>query len=348
VAGYSVATYSTDGWMIDHYGSFTKVYVKSGAPIASIPVRFLGWTRVVVVFDASTHTAYVWENGVLVGQSAGGAWSGALNANATFQLGVTGSGASPGEPMADIVYDVGTAWSQAQVTSDYIHGTVPASVTHRWPLDDGAGSSARATLGGLPLTLSGGAAFLADSPMKMRSPQTGRVLANRPQNLLANADTPSLWSYAWGGTSGTDNSLDVPPPLTGLPVGKIVYDGSGTAGQYRCAISSGGVILRPVQYTGGIWMRVASGTRNVEVNLNGFGSTIATLTTAWQRVTVTATGNGISSAFLNFRDGAGVNAAGVIYVAGAQLVQANHTGDQVRAFTNNGPPRSRATNRVLA
>lgn len=204
VASFAPATYNTTGWLISLLGSVIAVYPKAGAN--SLAANFARpdslWHRYVVAFDASTHTIYVYRDGGFLIASAGGAWSGSFAASDILQLG--GNGTSPGGNTTDAVYDVGHAWTAAQVLADYQSNIQPATVTHRWPLDDGAGSTARATLGGLPLTLSGGAAFSAGSPNKAR----GAV-----QNFCAQSAAPTTAPWV-----ATNFSPDVGATVNGIAI----------------------------------------------------------------------------------------------------------------------------------
>lgn len=165
------------------------------------------------------------------------------------------------------------------------------------------------------------------------------------QNLVIGSET-SLGLVPFTGITFADNSTDVPPPAPGMAVVKVTYDGSGTANNFRLAAATGNAIMRVTGYVGCVWMRTLTGTRNVETSINGIGSTLATLTTTWQRVPVYMTGNGSSFLYLHVKDGVGVNSAGSFYVSGFQIAQAG-TGtvpDYVKTtsapFNPNGAPRS--------
>jgi hypothetical protein len=148
-----------------------------------------GWHRLVVSLDAVSRTMCLYLDGLQYEtQTSLGAWN--LDASGALYLGASpGGGNVPAGVLADVIYDVGHAWTAAQAASDYFDATPPATYSHRWPLDDGAGTTARATRGGLALTLSGGAVFSGDSPMIGRGTY---------RNFLSSSDdwTSTRWTKA--------------------------------------------------------------------------------------------------------------------------------------------------------
>jgi hypothetical protein len=206
------ANYNVDGWLINQYGPTLIIYAKSGAGAYSVGgvFRDTSWHVLHVVFDASTHSITAYMDGVSLGAAAS-AWSGAFNANAALSFNYGGSN-SPGGNIADVVYAVGTAWTAADVAADYFDAKTPPGVTHAWPLDDGAGLTARATLGGLPLALSGGAAFSADSPCLAR----GIV-----RNVIAQSERLDL--SPWTLSHATPSAYGGPLP-TGVTSMRVLSD----------------------------------------------------------------------------------------------------------------------------
>lgn len=193
----------------------TQIYDASAGSFAK--AIFNGsYHRVVATIVDATKTLALYMDGALVATGAA-AWSGTFSATcklSTKCLTLPSHIANHG----DVTVDVGHAWSPTQVAADYYDATPPATYTHRWPLDDGAGSTARATRGGLALTLSGGAAFSADSPMIGRgvvrnfAPQGGRI--DTSPWALSGATAP-----AYGGAV-----------IAALPDGMRVLTDDATAG----------------------------------------------------------------------------------------------------------------------
>ena len=184
---------SADGLSISISSGSLVAKVRGGtaASVAASVVLNGSWHRVTASCDASTKTIVLYVDGVQVTTSGAAAWSGSFAATCKLVLGLGSIGNSALTTQDDAVLDIGHAWTAADVAADYYDATPPATYTHRWPLDDGAGTTARATRGGLALTLSGGAAFAADSPM------IGRGVV---RNFVAQSDDAS--GAAWSNSGG--------------------------------------------------------------------------------------------------------------------------------------------------
>lgn len=173
--------YNSTGWMVfrDTTDNTVKFAIRNAINIIPNVRDVLNtWNRYVVTVDGSTRTAYLYCNGALISQSAAGAWAAGVAATGVFTL---GSLAAPVlsaslSTLTGVDYAAGTMWSLADIQADYYNGTTLPGLTERWPLDDGAGTSARETVSGaLPLTLSNGATFGSDSPMLLRGAVRNRV-----------------------------------------------------------------------------------------------------------------------------------------------------------------------------
>jgi hypothetical protein len=302
IIAYS-GSYSTTGWGISEYLDALFIYVKNGGPAIYDYGYFTvaTWTRVVVVFDATTHTVTNYRNGVLR-TSAPAAWTGSVT-DTSMILGNTGGASLPGNE-ADAILDVGHAWTAAQVAADYFDASPPSTYTHRWPLDDGAGTTARATRGGLPLTLGGTAAFSSEPPM------IGRGVV---RNLVPNSDDFSLSSLS---------TCTVTPNVAASPV-----TGAVTADEVHITANGGFCIQSAMMQAGktyllSYWIKRA-GASNQQFYIRSYDtvsttySAQLTATSAWQQFSLmfksgaTASGNvGIFDISNNVPD---------LIVAGAQL-----------------------------
>jgi hypothetical protein len=143
-------------------------------------------------------------------------------------------------------------------------------------------------------------------------------------------------------------SLDVPAPsdVPTAAVQKWTYDGSGVAGDYRLYSNAGAIELlyrKGVPYAWAMWMRVASGTLPLRVQLC-INVQAITVTSTWQRFLILATGNGSLGIQPTVFSAAANNAAFTLYTAGAQLVQGNNMPDYIATLgapaNANGAPRS--------
>lgn len=199
---FASSSYNTTGWMFTQYGAYLYCYVKSAGAVATFNNFFVDrdWPHIVVVFDASTYTITLYKDGKLFGISGPSLWSGSVS-DTTLGIGVSGS--SFLGTVADATLDIGHAWTATQVADDYYGSVLPSTISHRWPLDDGAGTTARATLGPVSLSFGGSPTFVNDSPM------VGR---DNVRNLLAQSEniSSSPWTLtraqslgAYGGTKPT-------------------------------------------------------------------------------------------------------------------------------------------------
>jgi hypothetical protein len=86
-----------------------------------------------------------------------------------------------------------------------------------------------------------------------------------------------------------------------------------------------------------MWMRVASGSLPLRVQVCTNVQAV-TVTSAWQRFLVLATGNGASGIQPTIFSAAANNAAFTLYTAGIQIVQGSSMPDYVK--TNGAPANS--------
>lgn len=164
-------------------------------------------------------------------------------------------------------------------------------------------------------------------------------------NLLQRSEelATSPW-FNSGLTSITNNTTDVTDPLGNNRATKLVVSGSaGVAGQ------SAGTLTADV-YTGSVWLRCASGTvtGSLIVYLGGspftnIGTQAITITTQWQRFTVTS--STATAAAYNFQ----IHnlSGGTVYAWGAQFVRGSTPGDYQQSFSAAAPVMYRAPNGTL-
>jgi hypothetical protein len=220
---------SADGLAISISAGSLIAKVRGGtaASVAAAIVLNGSWHRVTASCDASTKTIVLYVDGVQVATSGAAAWAGSFPATCKLGLGLGSIGNSALTTQGDAVLDIGHAWSALDVAADYYDATPPASYTHRWPLDDGSGPTARATRGGLALTLGGAAAFSADSPM------IGRGVV---RNFAPSSDDLSAASWAKSG-------LGTPVPYVGAfatGVGaSLITDTAANAAHQAAIVATG-------------------------------------------------------------------------------------------------------------
>lgn len=173
IFGLCKAVYN-DGLLLFSNSGNLEVACAGGAFIWYAPVSALalldpaaGWHRVVVAAHISTGVLDLYVDNALIGSSPPGIWTGCVGTPKAFVGDALSIGFGAGYA-CDFAVDIGHAWTAADVLADYVTGEPPATYTHRWPFDDGAGTTARATRGGLAMTLAAGAGFSLDSPDKGR------------------------------------------------------------------------------------------------------------------------------------------------------------------------------------
>ena len=244
---------SADGLSISISSGSLVAKVRGGtaASVAASVVLNGSWHRVTASCDASTKTIVLYVDGVQVATSGAAAWSGSFAATCKLVLGLGSIGNSALTTQDDAVLDIGHAWSAADVAADYYDATPPNTYTHRWPLDDGAGATARATRGGLALTLSGGAAFSADSPMIGRGCARNLLAQSGHVDTAPWANSATITTSAYGGTfpdgvgaavtlTGTAavSTHFVTQPVSGAPTsGSLIVSG------YATKVSGNGWVL---------------------------------------------------------------------------------------------------------
>lgn len=146
--------------------------------------------------------------------------------------------------------------------------------------------------------------------------------ANRPTwsaryNLYTKTENPSTWNKGTGATT-FDNQVVAPNgTLTG---GKIVYDGSGSAGGLRAYATGDTISVNGTSYKNGIYLRADS-----PISLRLYGNdvagsfTVINITTSWQLFQLTGTGNGASSLQILIYGLVGDNSPFTIYAWGIDV-----------------------------
>jgi hypothetical protein len=230
VVGSVPGGYVTIGWGILQLNDGLYLYCRGAGPKFTVANAFRvgSFDRFVATFDAATGTISAYRNGVLLAASGAATFSGDVS-DAGFSVGNDAGSGDVGS-VADAVLDVGHAWTAAQVASDYFDAGTPGSYTHRWPFDDGAGTTARATRGGLPLTLASGAAFSSDSPMLARG-----AVRNYVQDSNQVASSANWVNVGLGTTTVYGGSL--PAGFTSATL--LANDGSTGSHQTR---ANGGLV----------------------------------------------------------------------------------------------------------
>jgi hypothetical protein len=159
-------------------------------------------------------------------------------------------------------------------------------------------------------------------------------LAVTPVNLLTFSEQfdNAIWSKTTGVTVTPNVITD---PLGGQTADRIVYDGSGTSGNFRIFQALVGASTVGARRTFSIWLRCESGTVSVRIASNsGFAFLTCNLTTAWQRFQLTTVADGsVDQVFIY--SPAATNTAFTIDAWGAQLEENINATDYVRtsAFT---------------
>lgn len=227
IAEYSAA-YNTEGFLINQYANTILFYVKSGAAQLSCYIPDTSWHDWVFVADASDHSMRIYMDGVQVAYGPS-CWTSPITATSkVFTLGSGGEvPACTNGLITEAVYDVGHAWTAAQADAHHFEGTVPASATNLWPMDDGAGTTARATRGGLALTLSGGPSFSGDSPM------IGRGIV---RNFVA--QSKALTTAPWVPSGGVFTAFGGTKPSGVGGMTTITDNASGLANIYQAPSSA--------------------------------------------------------------------------------------------------------------
>jgi hypothetical protein len=173
------------------------------------------------------------------------------------------------------------------------------------------------------------------------------------QNMLK--WSKDLSNAVWQKTAGvvcTAPSADVSPPTDapGSIVSKVVYDGSGTVGNFRvyqqAFFNASGTGETGKTYSHWIWMRVASGTKRVRI-MDNFNFTTCDLTSTWQRFKVTSTWpNSSTGTYAYIFSDSADNAAFTLYVASPGWAQSNVATDPIETTSapanSSGAPRSQA------
>jgi hypothetical protein len=114
-----------------------------------------------------------------------------------------------------------------------------------------------------------------------------------PTNLLLY--TEQFDNPAWIKGNVTVNADVAQDPLGGFTADAIVYTTSGTGATLQQLVSSPGVPVANQPFTWSIWLRSPSGTQSINVLLEDQVNTVLvnvtkTVTTSWQRFSVTGTG----------------------------------------------------------
>jgi hypothetical protein len=227
------------------------------------------WTRVAMVIDstaAPTVTVSFYANGVLVQAPTvtGGDHFGTFGTSVFVAAFAAATLQAPVDLCDMRLY--ASALTATQIAADYYDAATPAGAVAVWPFDDGAGTTARETVGGTSVAFTGSAAFSGESPMIGRGVVKNAV--GQSENL-----TGSLWSATSGVTSAyagakptgvgamttlTENGTGLPFFTQSLPYfvrGPVIVSGYATsvAGSGWMAVSlDGGANLGWFNIGGGV------------------------------------------------------------------------------------------------
>lgn len=174
--------YETNGYLLNQFNDDLSIYYNNGPPRFTVANFFspfkTTWARIWITFNASDSKIRVYRNGVLISTSGAlTAWS--FSGSAAFILGYAPSIVSKGDlgDYADLQLCVGSIPSDADITTDYKTGDKPASVIHRYKLNDLSGSTALDSVGANNGTLAGNASFVTRAPFKTRTAAANRTTA---------------------------------------------------------------------------------------------------------------------------------------------------------------------------
>jgi hypothetical protein len=310
--GQNIAQFGvTNVWSIGVTSNSNFSLTVTGGCSVSMPgIITSGWHRLALVVDSVARMASIYVDGVFFHQLSCSVWS-ALDSSGVLTFGArSGSNVPIGGGMADAVYDIGHAWTAQQVSDDYFLNKQPSTITHRWLLNEGAGTTAFASVGGLNLTLSGGAAFSADSPMLARG-----VVRNFLQ--FSDAFDNAVWSKS---------TSIVTPNVTANPI-----DGAVTADELHITTNGGYCIQTCPLQNGKKYIYSCYVLRNAGSD-QGFNfraydlvttyySGLIYATSTWQRLSFLFTAQGSGTGNVGFFDIN--NLVPDFYVYGAQLEEAS-------------------------
>lgn len=191
---------------------------------------------------------------------------------------------------------------------------------------------------------------MARSLKSNRVSKSGRISFPVLQNLFTRSVGINNWTASTGVTF-TANTADTTDPLGGNTAFKTVYDGSSTSGSVKMFMGSSLTFpKRMSSYTGSVYLKLATGSRPMILNINGQGPTSFTATNTWQRIQATANNwNPSFLVILDLFDGVGQNSAFTYYAFGPQMVNANWPGDLVQTsgtIVNTGNLRNIKSGRI--
>lgn len=209
--GYAIATDSSGGLR------FWVNAWNAGAAVTPATPYTGKWIRVVGTYNLQNVKLYI--NGSLV------------NTSASYTTAITHSTGnlrflndlSTDYALGNIsdVSISGAAWSATDVANDYYNAKLPSSVTNRWKCDEGAGTNAVDSVGGLNGTITG-LTYSSDTPSKARS-------AVNP-NLVKNGDFEYAPPFVAAGNTATRYIDGTAGGSTTNGLFRWAYEGSGSSG----------------------------------------------------------------------------------------------------------------------
>ena len=146
------------------------------------------------------------------------------------------------------------------------------------------------------------------------------------------SNSASLASTTFGTNTTGAATIDYTAPDGTYTAAKMVYTGGGTAGQMIFEYTTGDTATAGLSYTSSIWLRVASGTLNLQLT-NGLLTTVQiTVTSSWQRFSVTTPVATASTLLVELELASGSSAACTLYAWGAQCEPGTAPGTYVPTY----------------
>lgn len=141
----------------------------------------------------------------------------------------------------------------------------------------------------------------------------------RTWNLLPNAEALDQWFTFGAGVSVTANAAVAPDGNT--TADRIDYNGAGSAGDIRLYTAS---VVYPTVigqlYTMSMHLKANTGAVDLALEMNGGGALVPiTLSSSWQRFSVSGYGDGVSYGQMHLRSRASSNAAFSVYGWGGNI-----------------------------
>ena len=155
------------------------------------------------------------------------------------------------------------------------------------------------------------------------------------QNFMLQSE--NVQNASWiksAGTTATTPSADVPPPIVGMVVSKVVCDGSIGAGGNAFYQPPPTSLTSPAGRSAvtSFWARTASGTASLRLG-NGITYTLLAVTTTWIRFSHVWVGDGVNIPYFAIYLPAGGTTPFTIYVTALQEEIGDAMGDYIQTTT---------------